>query len=698
MSDHAGRSTSRLFVIYAAISLVPLVLLGAALATTYQTDARGRGRAEGASQAELIADNIVEPLLAGQPLDDGLTSAERSSLENLVARVTADHSVLRLRLRGLNGIVVFSGDGSGMTGVADNEAIDAGAGEDITVLTEFNADRNDTGPTGEPVVEAYRQLSAGTPPNPVGVLELYLPYGPISQDVSAALHHLYRDLVLGLALLWLLLLGICISVTRGLRKEVALSTFLAEHDPLTELPNRLVFHRRAKVALAEAAREHAPLAIAIIDLDRFKEINDTLGHQNGDVVLIELANRLRGSISDRDTVARLGGDEYGLILHGVDDAASLASRITGVLDHDVEVGGLHLTIEASIGFVVAPEDGTEVDELLQRADVAMYVAKTKQVAAVRYDVRDDHYSAGNFGLIGELREGIDNGELVLHYQPKVLAINGRLEAVEALARWQHPVHGILNPDKFIPLAEHTDLIDNLTMWALTTALTEIRRLGPMASDVAVSVNVSARNLARADFAERVVGILKRLGVPAHRLVVEITETALLTDPLRAASVLDELASAGVNISLDDFGCGQTLLGYLSTLPLHELKIDKSFVTDMMTDAAHDAIVRSIIDLGHNLGLRVVGEGVETTAVLLRLRASGCDVVQGFLLGRPMTFDQLARWMTTLLPQGVVPAWNEATSMLPARSGPGNGHGATKFFTGVEAGRAPDRGTEVEGIR
>ncbi|MGZ4766672.1 MAG: putative bifunctional diguanylate cyclase/phosphodiesterase, partial [Ilumatobacteraceae bacterium] len=678
-------------MIYAAISLVPLVLLGAALATTYQTDARGRGRAEGASQAELIADNIVEPLLAGQPLDDGLTSAERSSLENLVARVTADHSVLRLRLRGLNGIVVFSGDGSGMTGVADNEAIDAGAGEDITVLTEFNADRNDTGPTGEPVVEAYRQLSAGTPPNPVGVLELYLPYGPISQDVSAALHHLYRDLVLGLALLWLLLLGICISVTRGLRKEVALSTFLAEHDPLTELPNRLVFHRRAKVALAEAAREHTPLAIAIIDLDRFKEINDTLGHQNGDVVLIELANRLRGSISDRDTVARLGGDEYGLILHGVDDAASLASRITGVLDHDVEVGGLHLTIEASIGFVVAPEDGTEVDELLQRADVAMYVAKTKQVAAVRYDVRDDHYSAGNFGLIGELREGIDNGELVLHYQPKVLAINGRLEAVEALARWQHPVHGILNPDKFIPLAEHTDLIDNLTMWALTTALTEIRQLGPMASDVAVSVNVSARNLARADFAQRVVRLLKRLGVPAHRLVVEITETALLTDPLRAASVLDELASAGVNISLDDFGCGQTLLGYLSTLPLHELKIDKSFVTDMMTDAAHDAIVRSIIDLGHNLGLRVVGEGVETTAVLLRLRASGCDVVQGFLLGRPMTFDQLARWMATLLPQGVVPAWNEATSMLPARSGPGNGHGATKFFTGVEAGRAPDRG-------
>ncbi len=684
-------------MIYAAISLVPLVLLGAALATTYRTDARGRGRAEGASQAELIAGHIVEPLLAGQPLNDGLTAGEQSSLKTLVARMTADHSIVRLRLRGLNGIVVFSGDGSGMTGVADNEAIDAGAGEDITDLTKFNADQNDTGPVGESVVEAYRQLSAGTPPHPVGVLELYLPYGPINQDVSAALHHLYRDLVLGLALLWLLLLGICISVTRGLRKEIALSTFLAEHDPLTELPNRLVFHRRAGVALAEAAREHAPLAIAIIDLDRFKEINDTLGHQSGDVVLTELADRLRRSISDRDTVARLGGDEYGLILHGVDDAASLYSRIRGVLDHDVEVGRLHITIKASIGFVVAPEDGTDVEELLQRADVAMYIAKTKQVDAVRYDARDDHYSADNFGLIGELRDGIDNGELVLHYQPKVLSINGRLEAVEALARWQHPLHGILGPDKFIPFAEHTDLIDNLTMWALTTALTEIRRLGSMASDVAVSVNVSARNLARADFAERVVGILDRLGVPAHRLVVEITETALLTDPIRAATVLNELAAAGVNISLDDFGCGQTLLAYLSALPLHELKIDKSFVTDMMTDVSHDAIVRSIIDLGHNLGLRVVAEGVETNAVLLRLRASGCDVVQGFLLGRPMTFDQLARWMTTLLPQGVVPAWNEATSLLSAKSGPGNGHGAAKLLTGVEAGRA-ERGTEVESIR
>ena len=698
VSGHAPRSAVRLFVIYAAISLVPLVLLGAALAASYRSDARQRGRAEGGSRAELVARVAVEPLLTGRPLSEGLTAGERSSLQSLVARLVGDHSVVRLRLRDLNGIVAFSGDGSGLTPETDDEAVAAAAGDQITVLTRLNSDSNDTGPVGQAVVEVYQQLSAGSPAHPVGVLEIYLPYAPIAQDVSAALHHLYLDLVLGLVLLWLLLLGICISVTRGLRKEVGLSTFLAEHDPLTELPNRRVFHRLAEVALAEAARDRSPLAIAIVDLDRFKEINDTLGHDSGDVVLVELARRLTRSVSHGDTVARLGGDEYGLILRGVNDAESLSSRIRGVLDHDVEVGALRLIIEASIGFVVAPEDGTDVEELLQRADVAMYVAKTKQIEVVRYDVRDDHYNADNLSLIGELRRGIDAGELVLHYQPKVLAINGRIEAVEALARWEYPVHGILSPDRFIPLAEHTDLIDNLTTWALTTALTQINELGPAAADQAVAVNVSARNLARADFAQRVVGILDRLGVPAQRLMVEITETALLTDPIRAASVLGELAAAGVNISLDDFGCGQTLLGYLSALPLHELKIDKSFVTDMTADRSHDAIVRSIIDLGHNLGLRVVAEGVETSGVLLRLRASGCDVVQGFLLARPMTFDQLAVWMTTLPPDGVVPAWHDATSVRVAESGPGDGHRAPKFLTGVEAGRAADRGSEVEGIR
>ena len=652
---HTTRSMVRLFSTYAAISLVPLAVLGTVLAATYHSDAEERGRAEGGAQAELLAHVAVEPLLTGHSLSDGLSVGERTSLEHLVARATGDESVLRLRVRDLNGIVVFSNDGSGIAEESDDEALEAANGEEIVVLTHMNSDVNDSGPAGAAVVEVYRALSAGSPPHPVGVLEVYLPYAPIEQDVTAALHHLYRDLAVGLGLLWLALLAICTSVTKGLRNEVARSTFLAEHDPLTELPNRRVFHRRAALALAEVSEAQA-LTIAIIDLDRFKEINDAMGHQSGDLALIELANRLRGAVSDGNFVARLGGDEFGLILHGAADVASLTRRIAEVFGDEIAVGGLRLAIEASVGFVVAPADGIAIEELLQRAGVALSVAKTKQIDIVRYHQADDHYNADDLALIGELRRGIDAGELVLQYQPKMLSVDGHVESLEALARWQHPVLGTVSPDRFIPLAEHTDLIDTLTAWALTTALSELRDLGPPAAALTVAVNVSARNLARADFAERVVRILDDVGMAANRLVVEITETALLTDPTRAIVVLEELAAAGVRISLDDFGSGQTSLGYLSALPLHELKIDRSFVTDMADHAGHDAIVRSVIDLGHNLGLRVVAEGVETTAVLLRLRACGCDLVQGYLLGRPMTIAQLTSWLAALPKKGAPPAW------------------------------------------
>jgi diguanylate cyclase len=685
---------ARLFAIYAAISLVPILILGVVLATSYRSDARERGIAEGRSEAALVARTAVEPLLSGRPLSAGLTPVEQSSLERLAARASHDGSLLRIRLRDLNGIVVFSGDGSGFGNEFDDEAVDAAGGEEITVLTHLNSDLDDSGPAGIAVIEIYRQLSAGSPARPVGVLEMYLPYAPIERDVSAALHRLYRDLATGLALLWLLLFAICASVTRGLRGQVALSTFLAEHDPLTKLPNRRVFHQRAKEALAKATRDKAPLAIAVIDLDRFKDINSTLGHQSGDLVIVELARRLKGAVADGDTVARLGGDEFGLILQGVADAAAVSSRITGVFDHDVEVGGLGLAIEASVGFVVAPEDGSDVEELLQRADVAMYVAKTKQIDVVRYCADDDHYDAHNLELVGELRRGIDAGELVLHYQPKARLTDGRVEKIEALARWQHPVHGLLSPDRFIPLAEQTDLIDKLTTWALTTALTELRQLGPLAADMSVAVNVSARNLTRVDFAECVVQMLTDLAMPAGRLVLEITETALLTDPIRAASVLAELSEAGVRISLDDFGSGQTSLGYLSALPIHELKIDGSFVTDMVVNAAHNAIVRSIIDLGHNLGLRVVGEGVETNGVLLQLRQAGCDVAQGFLLARPMPIAQLAHWLGALPPGGAAPAWTNATSWRSSESFPPDGHRVAQLCAGIKPRRSPD----VERVR
>ncbi len=647
------RSIRRLLAIYAAISLVPVLILGVVLADTLRGDANRRGLAEGQSEARLIARTAVEPLLVGRPLALGVTAGEQSELHRLTRASVGEGSILRLRLRGLDGQVVYSDDGSGFGDRPEVDALEAAHGETVALLTRLNSDTNDTGRKGVQSVEIYLPLRAGTPPRRVGVLEIYLPYAPISREVTAGLHQLYLDLSVGLALVYLALLAITASVSRGLRREVKVNAFLAEHDTLTELPNRVLFHRRAEKALAEAAARGSTVAVAIVDLDHFKEINDTLGHHYGDDLLVEIANMISAGVDPHDTVARLGGDEFGLILRDAADPEQALRRLRSVIEREVEIRGLPLSVQASIGFAVAPDDGTDVDTLLQRADIAMYVAKERHSEVLRYDCKQDHHDAAKLGLVAELRHAIDDGQLVLHYQPQTTLDSGRVGAVEALVRWQHPTHGLLYPDSFLPLAEQTDVIDRLTEWVLESALRQLLALDRSSAGVhKVAVNVSARSVGRSDFAERIIGTLQKLGIAPERLIIEVTETALLTDPARAANVLGELAAAGVDISLDDFGRGQTSLGYLSALPIDEMKIDKGFVMDMLENPAHAAIVRSIVDLGHNLQLRVVAEGVETQEVLDTLGAAGCDVVQGFFLARPMAADKLARWLAE--PLGRVP--------------------------------------------
>src|SRR5205807_4443272 len=335
-------------------------------------------------------------------------------------------------------------------GTPDQEAIQAGKTGPISRLTHVNADSNDTGPAGVSAVEVYRPLVAGDPAHAVGVLELYLPYAPISRNVAAALQSLYRELAVGLGALYLTLLDISISMSRGLRKEVKFNAFLAEHDNLTDLPNRTLFHRRAASALKKASRGD-PVAIAIIDLDRFKDVNDTLGHHNGDRLLSELARRLDVNTRPEDTMARLGGDEFGVILTGANDPEEALWRLRDIIDREVEVSGLPLSVESSVGFVVAPDDGNDVDDLLQRADVAMYVAKGAHSGVVRYDPEQDEYDVVKLELSGELGKAIEEGQLVLHYQPKAAISNGKVEAMEALVRWQHPVRGLVYPDSFVPI-------------------------------------------------------------------------------------------------------------------------------------------------------------------------------------------------------------------------------------------------------
>ncbi len=637
-------SPLRLFVVFAAVSLVPVLLLGFVLAASYRTEAQRRGMAQGVSEATLLAHTAVEPILDGRPLSRGLTPTETAQLQRLSSSAIAIGDVRRLRLRDLSGQVVFSDDGSGYHEHPEDEALDATRGVTVSRLTRLNTDSVDSGPAGAESVEVYLPLSAGTPSHRVGVLEVYVPYGPIAADVQAGLATLYRNLVIGLGVLYLVLFGISLVAGRRLRQQVRATAYLAEHDTLTELPNRVHFHQRVAAQLEWGRQHQTSTTVAILDLDRFKEVNDTLGHHNGDRLLAALGSRMAAQLRGADALARLGGDEFGVVLAGVSDADEIFQRLRQVLQREVTISGFPLAVEASIGYAVAPEDADDVDELLQLADVAMYTAKERHTGVARYEPSQNRYDAANLALVADLRGAIESDQLVLHYQPKVGLRDGRVNSIEALVRWEHPVHGLVAPDRFVPLAEQSELIDNLTEWVVARALSDLAYLDEIGESMSTAVNISARNLVHPGFGDALLTTIEQRGLALDRFTVEITETALMTDPEGAERILRRLSDRGIRVSIDDFGCGQTSLGYLSSLPIRELKVDRSFVSDMDRNPAHAAIVRSVVELGHNLGFEVVAEGVETAGVRRALERTGCDLAQGYLFARPMALEALAVWL------------------------------------------------------
>jgi diguanylate cyclase (GGDEF)-like protein/PAS domain S-box-containing protein len=418
-------------------------------------------------------------------------------------------------------------------------------------------------------------------------------------------------------------------------------------DQLTGLPNRALLQDRTEQVLRAADRRGDTAALLLIDLDRFKEVNDTLGHHHGDLLLQQVAARLTGVLRDSDTVARLGGDEFAVLLphiHGVPDAMAAAEKITAALDAPFVVDGLTLDVDGSVGIAVYPDHADDPAQLLQRADVAMYAAKTSHLGYVAYDPALDRHNAQRLGLLGQLRRAIAGGELVVFYQPKADAQSGAVLGAEALVRWQHPEHGLLGPNEFIPLAETTGLIRPLTSHVLATALRDCRTWRDAGHDISVAVNVSARCLLDLELPLEIQRLTTELDVPTERLVVEITESVIMSDPNRALEVLNRLHALGVRLSIDDFGTGYSSLAYLKNLPVQELKVDRSFVTNMRERQSELAIVRSTVDLGHNLGMHVVAEGVEDAATWERLNALGCDEIQGYFLGKPMPAATIVDWL------------------------------------------------------
>jgi diguanylate cyclase len=420
----------------------------------------------------------------------------------------------------------------------------------------------------------------------------------------------------------------------------------AHHDALTGLPNRVQLLERAHTML-DAVGGTTSVAVLLIDLDRFKEINDVLGHASGDVLLAHVGPRMATAVRDGDLLARLGGDEFAAVLPHADEktAVAVAKRLLELLNETVDVDGVTLQVEGSVGIAVA-DLGSEhtIDALLRQADIAMYTAKRARCGYTVFHEDQDTSTRERLTLLGELRQALTRGEIVLHYQPKLTLADGRLVGVEALARWEHPERGLLGPAEFIPVAESTGLIVPLTLHVLELAVAQLRKWRAAGHSFGVAVNLSPRCLAEPELTEKVTQLLWRYHVPATSLELEITENTLAHDPDRALATLTALDAAGVRISIDDFGTGYSSMSYLKRLPVSELKVDRSFVAGMLACADDEVLVRSLVELGHNLGLTVVAEGVEDDATLQALEEVGCDVAQGYFLARPMAADALRGWL------------------------------------------------------
>ncbi|MEA2676326.1 MAG: hypothetical protein QOJ81_467 [Chloroflexota bacterium] len=409
------------------------------------------------------------------------------------------------------------------------------------------------------------------------------------------------------------------------------------HDSLTGLANRVLFRQKVSVAIASKQ----PGAVMLLDLDRFKEVNDTLGHHNGDQLLRQVAARINRLGAARVSVARLGGDEFALLLENAPEVADVSATVDQLLaafDAAFVVQGVTVHVEASVGISIYPAHGNDADSLMRRADVAMYQAKQGHTRYQIYERQRDPYSEARLALLGDLRRAVERGQLTVVYQPQRTSEDGEIRSVEALVRWQHPQRGELPPDEFIGLAERSDVIHALTRHVLETAIEQCAIWASDGRDVRVAVNLSARNLHDASLAADIATMLERHQVPPSALELEITETSIESDPRGTEELLTRLHDMGVGIAIDDFGTGYSAFSYLQRLPVDEIKIDRSFVMGMDSDQRKHQIVRSTIQLGHNMGLRVVAEGVESEAVERELIELGCDVIQGYHVGRPMSAD------------------------------------------------------------
>jgi diguanylate cyclase (GGDEF)-like protein len=484
-----------------------------------------------------------------------------------------------------------------------------------------------------PTFDVFLPFDATGDGVPDAVVEVLLPTDPINDEIARSTTLLYVGAtvaaLLGTVVLW------------RVRRRQKRQEYAARHDELTGLGNWAHLAERIEQDAGTVAS-----ALLLLDLDGFREINDTLGHSAGDELLVAVAGRLRAATRDKDTIVRLGGDEFAILLHDLawpGKAEVTAQRLRQALRDPITVGGLVVETDASIGIAYAPLHDTNVNALLRCAEVAMYDAKSNDRSITAYDPATDNHDESRLTILAELRHAITAGQLRLYYQPKCRP-DGTVDCVEALVRWQHPERGLLAPIAFLPLAERTSLIKPLTTWVIEEAARQGAAWHASGYPLGIAVNISPRNLGQDDLPAIVLDAITAAGLPRGALGIEVTETAVMADPDQAHAALHHLRAMGVNVSIDDFGTGYTSLSQLATLPVDILKIDRLFVADLMTNPVHRAVVRNVVQLARDLGLTTVAEGVESRDIWAELNRVGCDEIQGYLLTPPLPPDRLIAWL------------------------------------------------------
>ena len=628
---------------FSILSAILVTVLGATLDAVLSAQIERRALASAETLGTGLALAHLEPLIRDADLR-GMSQKRLDTYDELLGGERLAHlGVERIKIFNDEATIVYSDDrskigDSAATSDLVREALEGRAGS----KTAFGLDHSGE---GRRMLEVFVPFNHAGDHAIEGVLEVYLPYEPVAAAVRADTGQLHLVLAGGFAVLWLALFQIVAEASKSLRRQAAENRHQARFDTLTDLPNRRSLQESVEQSIATLP-EGRLAAFLLIDLDHFKEVNDTLGHDHGDRLLQEVARRLTGLMRPTDVLARLGGDEFAVVLHDVssrDAVRRRAQEIHAALNLPVDLSSLSVVVDASIGIAAAPDDGTTMEELLKHADVAMYAAKNTAERVREYTTDLDPYSHDRLELGGQLREAIACGELVLHYQPLVSASDGRIRGAEALVRWQHPERGLLPPGDFIMLAERTGAIGPLTEFVIDAAIRDAAQWRKRGMDLEISVNLASASASDPRIPGRVADALHRHGLPADRLVLELSEDTVITDPRRVAAVLWSLDALGVRLALDDFGTGMSSLAHLRRLPLHQLKIDRSFVSRLLADSQDAGVVDAIIALARSLQLETVAEGVEDGVTASALSGRGCDQLQGYHFSRPIPGEEFERW-------------------------------------------------------